>query len=80
MPVVPSRRIRRASLACERFLYRVFASSEYRKKYLGDKFLPEKMGHMEVGPKEMTGPVRNEAGHVQSFDDPRRFVTTYQVK
>lgn len=53
---------------------------EYRKHYLGNQFLPEQMGHLEVGPKETTGPVRNENGYVQSFDDPRRFITTYQMK
>ena len=38
------------------------------------------MGHLEVGPKETTGPVRNENGYVHTFDDPRRFITTYQMK
>lgn len=54
-------------------------STEYRKHYLGNQFLPEKMGNLDVGPKEQTGPVRNENGYVQSFDDPRRFITTYQM-
>ncbi|CAF0925591.1 unnamed protein product [Adineta ricciae] len=54
-------------------------STEYRKHYLGKGFLPEKMGHLEVGPKETTGPVRNEHGFTQTFDDPRRFITTYQM-
>ena len=38
------------------------------------------MGTLEVGPKETTGPVRNENGYTQTFDDPRRFITTYQYK
>ncbi len=54
--------------------------SEYRKRYLGNQFLPEKMGNLDVGPKETTGPVRNESGYTQTFDDPRRFITTYQIK
>ena len=37
------------------------------------------MGHLDIGPKETTGPVRNEKGHTQTFDDPRRFITTYQM-
>lgn len=53
---------------------------EYRQHYLGNQFLPEKMGHLEIGQKEQTGPVRNENGYVQTFDDPRRFITTYQMK
>lgn len=54
--------------------------SEYRKHYLGEQFLPEKMGNLDIGPKEATGPVRNEYGYTQSFDDPRRFITSYQIK
>jgi hypothetical protein len=38
------------------------------------------MGNLDVGPKETTGPVRNENGYTQTFDDPRRFITTYQTK
>jgi len=38
------------------------------------------MGHLDIGPKETTGPVRNEKGFTQQFDDPRRFITTYQMK
>lgn len=53
--------------------------SEYRNRYLGKIFLPEKMGQLDVGPKEVTGPVRNEDGYIQGFDDPRRFITTYQM-
>ncbi|CAF0778458.1 unnamed protein product [Rotaria sordida] len=54
-------------------------STEYRKNYLGNQFLPEKMGNLEIGPKEITGPTRNGDGYVQTFDDPRRFITTYQM-
>jgi hypothetical protein len=38
------------------------------------------MGNLDIGPKETTGPVRNENGYTQTFDDPRRFITTYQIK
>jgi hypothetical protein len=38
------------------------------------------MGNLDIGPKETTGPVRNEYGYTQTFDDPRRFITTYQIK
>jgi hypothetical protein len=62
----------------ENFSLKIF--SEYRKHYLGNQFLPEKMGNLEIGPKETTGPVRNENGYIQTFDDPRRFITTYQIK
>ncbi len=54
--------------------------SEYRKHYLGNQFLPEKMGNLDIGPKETTGPVRNENGYTQTSDDSRRFITTYQIK
>jgi hypothetical protein len=54
--------------------------SDYRKHYLGNQFLPDKMGNLDIGPKETTDPVRNENGYTQTFDDPRRFITTYQIK
>ncbi|CAF3887380.1 unnamed protein product [Rotaria sordida] len=54
-------------------------SIEYRKHYLGSQFLPEKMGNLNIGPKETTGPMSNENGYVQTFDDPRRFITSYQI-
>ncbi|CAF4243963.1 unnamed protein product, partial [Rotaria sordida] len=54
-------------------------STEYRKHYLGNQFLPEKMGNLNIGPKETTGPISNENGYVQTFDDPRRFITSYQI-
>ncbi|CAF4433307.1 unnamed protein product [Rotaria sp. Silwood2] len=54
-------------------------STEYRKHYLGNQFLPEKMGNLNIGPKETTGPISNETGYVKTFDDPRRFITSYQI-
>jgi hypothetical protein len=62
----------------ESFSLKIF--SEYPKHYLGNQFLPEKVGNLEIGPKETTGPVRNENGYTQTFDDPLRFITTYQIK
>ncbi|CAF1071379.1 unnamed protein product [Didymodactylos carnosus] len=53
--------------------------TEYNKSYQGTQFLPEKMGNIEIGKKVSTGPTTNEKGHVQTFDDPRRFITTYQI-
>ena len=55
-------------------------SSEYRQHYLGSQFSPEKMGNLDIGPKETSGPINNEHGYVRTFDDPRRFITTYQTK
>ncbi|CAF1207171.1 unnamed protein product, partial [Rotaria sp. Silwood1] len=37
------------------------------------------MGNLNIGPKEITGSIRNDNGHIQTFDDPRRFITTYQM-
>ncbi|CAF4257663.1 unnamed protein product, partial [Rotaria sordida] len=37
------------------------------------------MGNLNIGPKETTGPISNENGYVQTFDDPRRFITSYQI-
>ncbi|CAF3397072.1 unnamed protein product [Rotaria socialis] len=54
-------------------------STEYREHYLARQFLPEKMGNLNIGPKESSGPIINEYGYVQTFDDPRRFITTYQT-
>lgn len=38
------------------------------------------MGNLDIGPKETTGPTSNENGYVKTFDDPRRFITSYQMK
>jgi hypothetical protein len=38
------------------------------------------LGNLDIGPKETTDPVRNENDYTQTFDDPRRFITTYQIK
>lgn len=38
------------------------------------------MGNLDIGPKESTGPTSNETAFVQTFDDPRRFITSYQIK
>ncbi|CAF2083264.1 unnamed protein product [Rotaria socialis] len=54
-------------------------STEYRQRYVGNQFLPEKMGQLNIGPKETTGTTRNDNGFNQQFDDPRRFITTYQM-
>ncbi|CAF4126912.1 unnamed protein product [Rotaria sordida] len=35
------------------------------------------MGNLNIGPKETTGPISNENGYVQTFDDPRRFITRH---
>ncbi|CAF4263056.1 unnamed protein product, partial [Rotaria sordida] len=37
------------------------------------------MGNLNIGPKETTGPISNENGYVQTFDDPRRFIISYQI-
>lgn len=33
-----------------------------------------------VGPKELGGQARCESGKVQQLDDPRRFITNYQMR
>ena len=35
---------------------------------------------MNIETKETTGSISNENGYVQTFDDPRRFITSYQIK
>jgi protein phosphatase 1 regulatory subunit 32 len=44
-----------------------------------DTKLSEKLGTAVVGPKELSGH-SHESGLVQTADDPRRFITNYQVK
>jgi len=42
--------------------------------------LLEKMGNSDIPPKETTGPIRNENGYTQRFNDPRQLIKTYQIK
>ena len=60
------------------FVNKIFR--EYREHYLGDLYLPEKMNHLNIGSKQTTGVTRNENGYTQTFNDPHRFLTTYQIK
>ena len=58
-------------------------NSEYKDTFIGkqepDPKLSEKLGTSVVGPKEMSGH-SHESGKVQTADDPRRFITNYQIK
>lgn len=40
----------------------------------------EKLGTAVVGPKEIGGQSHCEHGKVTTLDDPRRFITNYQIK
>lgn len=42
--------------------------------------MSEKLGTGTVGPKEIGGQSHCENGRVQVLDDPRRFITNYQIK
>ena len=33
-----------------------------------------------IGPKEIGGQSHSEIGFLNQFDDPRRFITNYQIK
>lgn len=59
--------------------------SETKDKYTNQQplnhYLDEKLGSSKVvGPKEIGGQSHSEIGHLSSFDDPRRFITNYQMK
>lgn len=58
--------------------------SEYRDRYIGkqelDPKLAQQLGTAAVGPKELNGQTRCESGKVQQLDDPRRFITNYQMR
>jgi hypothetical protein len=58
--------------------------SEYKEHYLGEQKprqkISEHLGQFNLGPKEMGGQVHCERGFVQTLDDPRRFITNYQIK
>jgi hypothetical protein len=38
------------------------------------------MGNLDIRPQENAGPVKNENGYIQTFDDLRNFITTYQIE
>ena len=43
--------------------------------------LDDKLGSTQiVGPKEFGGQARSERGYLQTLDDPRRFITNYQIR
>lgn len=42
--------------------------------------LSEKLGQATVGFKEDSGQTRCEKGFVQQLDDPKRFITNYQIR
>lgn len=68
-----------------KFLIVVFDMfSEYRDRFIGkqelDPTLAQQLGTAAVGPKELSGQARCESGKVQQLDDPRRFITNYQMR
>jgi hypothetical protein len=57
---------------------------EYKEEYRGKQskapILSEKLGSAIIGPKEESGQTHCEKPFVQYLDDPKRFITNYQVK